>query len=234
MMPDKYRQRLRELFEPVILLPREACLPQAVSSHPDMLMCALHGSFFLSSSYYSENKALIDQISALSGLAVTPTDDIRSDTYPLDTAYNVGVGSGYIICRCESASRSIIEHSETFMDNIISVRQGYSACSCLITDTAVITSDSGIAKALGRSGIPCVLLDDSDISLPGYSKGFIGGASGYYDGKILIFGNAEGLSCFTELSAFAVNSGCTIISLSDDPNDTVTDYGGIKIFEKII
>lgn len=231
MVPDKFLSRLRDFFDPVITLPPEYSLPTPVNSHPDMIMCCLHDKLFLSEQYYLENKALIDQISSLSGLAAAPTDDIRTHVYPGDVSYNIGIGSNFIICREDAVSRSVINYSLCHGDTLVSVRQGYSACSCLITDSAVLTADCGIIIALNKHKIPSVQLNANGILLPGYNEGFIGGASGYFDKKIFIFGNAANLQCFAELSAFAQSAGYTIISLSNDQSDAVFDYGGIKIFE---
>jgi hypothetical protein len=71
---------------------------------------------------------------------------------------------------------------------IINVKQGYTKCSaCIVNNHAIITSDPSIAKALSLEKIDVLLIPPGDILLPGLNYGFIGGATGLIEDKVLAF-----------------------------------------------
>jgi hypothetical protein len=70
----------------------------------------------------------------------------------------------------------------------INVKQGYTKCStCVVTNQAVITSDTSIAKSLSLEKIDVLLIPPGDIILPGMNYGFIGGATGLVENDVLAF-----------------------------------------------
>lgn len=224
-VPEEMQKNLRQSFEDVIPLPPDDELAPPVSCHPDMIFAVLDGHMFLSARYYERNTAVIDRIAALGGLIICPEEIVRNECYPNDVAFNVAVWRDTVICRPDVTCRVLLDFSEKRGYRIVPVKQGYTGCSCLVTDAAVMTFDRGIKKSLDGAGIPCVLLRDGGIALPGYDCGFIGGAGGFHDGVSYLYGNADTLPCADQLTS----SGYRIVSLSGGP---VTDYGGIKIFKK--
>ena len=73
----------------------------------------------------------------------------------------------------------------------IKVRQGYTKCSTLcLSDSAYITDDDGIYRALKQNGFDCLKISKGIVALEGYNYGFIGGASvNLSDGRVLFFGD---------------------------------------------
>ncbi|NLH00554.1 MAG: hypothetical protein GX488_01410, partial [Clostridiales bacterium] len=60
----------------------------------------------------------------------------------------------------------------------ICVGQGYAKCAvCLVSETAAITADNGLAKTMRAAGMDVLLISSGNIELKGFSEGFIGGAS---------------------------------------------------------
>ncbi len=215
-MPEEMRSNLANFTDEVIPLPPDDDLAEPVRCHPDMVFAVLNGRLFVHRRYIQKNPATIEQIVTLGGFDLTVTDDRREARHPYDVGFNVAVWRDCFLCRPDVTSPALLDHAQSSGYRVIPLRQGYAGCSCLTTDDAVYTLDRGIAKSLGNAGIPCVLLDGT-ILLPGYNGGFLGGATGYIDGKIFLCGRA-----FPGLSSH-------VIPLADAP---VTDYGGIKFYRK--
>ncbi len=221
------RKTLRKSFAEVIPLPPDSDLAGPVRCHPDMIFAVLADRLFVSRRYFRENTAVIERIAEYGGFGIHPTEDIRNAVYPNDVTFNAAVWRDCVICRPDSTSPSLLDFAVRQGYRIVPVKQGYSACSCIVTDDAVLTSDRGIVKSLERAEIPCRLLPAGGIVLPGYSCGFPGGAGGYHDGVIYLCGDADTLPCADILRC----SGYRIVSLSPS-GSPVTDYGGIRIFQK--
>lgn len=223
-MPEEMRTRLGQRFGEVIPLPPDPDLAEPVQCHPDMIFAVLNGQMFVSGRYSALYPAVVGRIADLGGFGIVPTDDVRNARYPHDVGFNIAVWRDCVICNPSVTSPALLDHAKQSGYRIVPVKQGYTGCSCLVTDDAVHTFDRGIVKSLRREDIPCVLLEEGGISLPGYDCGFLGGACGYHDGTIVVCGNADLLPC-----AAALHNAGSVFSLSDTP---VTDYGGIKIYQR--
>lgn len=223
-MPEEMQARLGQRFGEVIPLPPDPDLAEPVQCHPDMIFAVLNGRMFVSERYSARYPAVVERISGLGRLEIVTTNDVRNARYPHDAAFNIAVWHDCVICNPSVTSHALLAHAEQSGCRIIPVKQGYTGCSCLVTDDAVCTFDRGIVKSLCREDLPCVLVEEGGISLPGYNCGFLGGACGYHSGTILVCGNADTLPCAASLHAAG-----TVFSLSDTP---VTDYGGIKIYQR--
>ena len=210
----------------VISLPADPLLDSPVASHPDMILSVIGRNLILPRAYFDANRELIHQVSAESGYSVILSDAPRSKRYPADVGMNVAVGKDYIICRADSTATEVFEVAKAAGKDIISVKQGYAGCSCIVTDAAVLTSDTGIHKTLIERGIESFYVDKGGISLPGYDVGFIGGCGGYYDGTLYFFGRLDSVECGRDVRRFAKMHGYEVRELS---GDRLTDYGGIKI-----
>ena len=226
-MPEEMRKNLRYFFTDVIPLPPDGDLAEPVRCHPDMIFAVLDGRLYVSARYFCENADVIGRIAEYGAFEIHPYDGLRNEVYPHDTAFNIAVRGDSVICRPDSTAPSLLDFAAVQGYRIVPVKQGYTGCSCVVTEDAVLTSDRGIAESLARAGIPCILLPspDGSISLPGYACGFWGGACGYHDGVIFFCGNADTLPCADDIRRL----GYRMVSLSGTP---VTDYGGIRIFEK--
>lgn len=223
-MPEEMRTRLGQRFGEIISLPPDPDLAEPVQCHPDMIFAVLNGRMFVSGRYSALYPAVVGRIADLGGFGIVPTDDARNARYPHDAGFNIAVWRDCVICNPSVTSPALLDHAEQSGYRIVPVKQGYTGCSCLVTGDAVHTFDRGIVKSLRREDIPYVLLEEGGISLPGYDCGFLGGACGYHDGTIVVCGNADLLPC-----AAALHNAGSVFSLSDTP---VTDYGGIKIYQR--
>ncbi len=212
----------------VLPLPPEMALAPPVRSHPDMILSAVGTRLLLSSAYYSENRELINEIAELSGLTVTPSSHQRGEKYPCDVGFNTAVASDFIICNKNSAASEILSEAESCGLSIVHVKQGYAACSCIVTDDIIITSDTGIHQACERARLNSALVKNTGIELPGYDVGFIGGAGGFACGTLYFYGSICGMECEDTIRRIAEHYGYRIRSLSNGP---LTDRGGIKFIK---
>lgn len=213
----------RDFF--VVPLPPDPLLDSPVASHPDMIMSVMGDCIVLPRTYYEANCEQFVPAEEM-GYHIILSDTPRSQKYPSDVGLNAAVGNDYIICRTESTSPELVELAKRTGKKIIDVKQGYAGCSCIVTGQSVLTSDTGIHRALTEQGIDSTYVDKNGIVLPGYDVGFIGGCGGYHDGTLYFFGSLNSIACGDRVKEFANSHRYKILELSETK---LTDYGGIKI-----
>ena len=72
----------------------------------------------------------------------------------------------------------------------VEVKQGYVACNLLVLDEChAITSDRALARALNQNGVDVLLIREGHVTLSPYPYGFIGGASGVFEGNVYFLGD---------------------------------------------
>ena len=170
-----------------------AAINNSTSTHPDMQFLKLDKSKAVVCDelfdYYTDK---LNDFKLLSFNKV-------GDRYPFDCLLNT------VLLKNNSIMTNL--QSEYLSDygilNQIIVKQGYVKCNvCVLNQNAVITSDSGIAKALNNYGYRVYLLPCDQIKLDGYKNGFWGGCSGLLDERTLYFnGDITKLDCFFELKS---------------------------------
>lgn len=137
-----------------------------------------------------------------------------SCNYPGDIAYNIIINNNLAIHNfkfTDSVLKEKIIHKKC-----INVSQGYTACTvCSLNEKAFITSDKGVYNTLLNNLCDVLLIDDSQILLPGYDHGFIGGASVMLSEDILaVNGKIEGHIDYDNIKAFCANYKIDVMSLS--------------------
>ncbi|MGL5634502.1 MAG: DUF6873 family GME fold protein [Sarcina sp.] len=102
--------------------------------------------------------------------------------------------------------------------HFINIKQGYAKCSCaIVNDNALITSDSGIYKALEPYPIDVLLIPSGDIELSNLPYGFIGGTCGLIsENKMAFFGNLKYHKYGLDIISFLKKYNVEYISLSDN------------------
>ncbi len=141
----------------------------AISSHPDIYMCRIKNVLVIDDSivmkpnlkerYMEELIKKSDDISAKPIIPLMKTDGDESwivfemggigYEYPDDVAYNAVSTDRFFIHNTELTSPQLLDRARNAGLNIISVRQGYTKCSCVVVgERAVITSDEGICRVL--------------------------------------------------------------------------------------
>jgi len=202
----------------VIKLPKSERLGDAVCSHPDMLMFCHRNRIIASADYCERYPYIFSDIRELSAnTEFTFTDDVFEKEYPKDALFNALVIGDKIFIKTDTASPAVIDYARGRNLKIISVKQGYPACTVLEFGKNAITADTGMAKILSSAGIDVTLISNGGISLPPYKYGFIGGACGVYKSSVYFLGDisthADGKKIFDTIKA----KGYEPISLSDEP-----------------
>jgi hypothetical protein len=154
-------------------------LNYGIAAHPDIFMCKM-GSHPESPIFFGNSE--------------TP-----KDPYPYDIMYNAACTGKYFIHNLAASDKSLLQRAKEMGMVLVDVRQGYTKCNMVVVDeTSLITSDKGIYNTLARyPDIDCLLVQPGHVSLPGFSTGFIGGASGRVGRRIVFHGN---LKCHPECS----------------------------------
>lgn len=192
-----------------------------VNSHADMLIHTVGGNRVYVSGEYEYTTELRKY-----GFCVEMIDKKLSSVYPNDVLLNIANINGNIFCNEKIYKSNLMDYYKRNANKIIFVNQGYSKCStCIITECAIITSDTSIYNAARINGFDVLKIREGFISLPGYNHGFIGGCSGLIDKNILAFtGNIKEHPDYFEIKAFAQNYNINLLSLT---NNTLNDIGGI-------
>lgn len=160
----------------IIKTTKNKYLYDAISYHPDVVMHHLGNKEILAAPNIDEKLvyALEDN-----GFKISYGERNIEKKYPFDIPYNVARFGNNAVCCIKYTDEILIGELYKRGINIIDVKQGYSKCSiCIVSDNAVITSDSGIHNTLMKNLIDCLLITPGNINLFEMNYGFIGGASG--------------------------------------------------------
>ena len=192
----------------------------ALDTHPDIQVCKISDKNVVVEpnlyNYYEKNLSKY-------GIIVKRGSTEVSKKYPYDSSYNAAVGNGKIICNFNYIDKVIKEDCGSL--EAINVNQGYTKCNVLFTRSGVITSDMGIFKSVDD---PKLIISPGNIKLDGFSYGFIGGASGYYDGSVYFLGDISTHPDYENIKKFLEKEDTRIVSLSDGG---LMDYGSLIFLE---
>ncbi len=221
----------REGFE-VILLKKDEQLPSPVSSHADMLLFSIDDKIFLSRSYASR---IINTLEILRqrGYTTIMCDSSPQSVYPYDILFNMAKVGSIVFGNMkytDSTAKKYLQDNGYSLEN---VNQGYTKCSTVIVnDRAIITADTGIAKAAKECGIEVLMIKNSSdgVKLDGYGYGFLGGACGLIGNALYFCGNISLHPCYDQILEFCTDHAIKVISLTEDP---LYDVGGILFLKSL-
>ena len=215
--PQNIRLSLEKHGYELLFIPKNPRLDEPVSAHPDMRLFILGKKVFISQEEKDELSSVTERLSR-EGYEIIPCSVSLSKKYPNDIAFNcVRVGN----CLFGNLKHIVPEILQAAKDeglSLISVKQGYTKCSTVIvSDNAVITADCSIGKACIQNGIDVLLISsaDGDILLHGYSRGFIGGASGTCGDKIYFCGDLDSHPDEKSIREFCKKHKKTAVSLGE-------------------
>lgn len=201
----------------IIQLPPDPSLPNAVDGHSDLLIFRIENYLITRKSFYKKAKDQIDLICKETRLELILSEAESGSKYPGDCGLCAAVSGDKIICREASADGEIMRLAEFLGFDIINVPQGYSKCSCaILADGAIITADRGIASVTLKSGINTLLISDGHVYLPGYSYGFIGGATGLCGDTLYFCGDIKTHPDHEAIEAFALKHKTKCVSLGHE------------------
>ena len=158
--------------------------------------------------------------------------------YPEDAVYNAAATERFFLHNTRCTSPSLLDRARNAGLEIISVRQGYTKCSCVtVGERALITADEGILRTLraynedimketGRreDTIDILPVEQGHVKLEGYDYGFLGGASGcvedviYFNGDLSQHPDCEKILSFIEERGYRARYF---------PGEELTDIGSV-------
>jgi len=181
-------------------------LARGIASHPDLFMCKL-GCSPDSPIFYGNPSA-------------------PRAPYPLDIPYNAVCTGKYFIHSLGFTDSSLMALAQKMEMILIDVPQGYTKCNVVVVDeNSLITADKGIYKACSvHPEIDCLLVNSGHVKLPGFSTGFLGGASGRVAENVLFHGSLQNHPDFTLIKSFIESKGLETIWFEEFP---LTDIGSV-------
>ena len=227
---DIIRELERLDFE-VISLSNFQRLPSPVASHADMLMFPIDNKIFLSRDYAPFCKELLERLKRNSYDIVICDCDIKNE-YPFDVCFNAARVGKNILANTKYICSDIKRYIEGSSYSLHHVKQGYTKCSTVIlSENAIITADTGIAKKASELGIDVLTVNNSHdaVLLDGYDYGFLGGACGLYDGTLYFCGDISRHPDHNKILEFCNAHGVKLYSLS---GAQLQDVGGIFFLEQ--
>ncbi len=191
--------------------------------HADMQIICIDGKVLV----LSACKALCDELENL-GVDFDVITDEFDGKYPNNILLNAKKIGNNIIGKTEHLDSSLVDYCTQNNYNLINVNQGYAACSCInVADTAVITTDPSIFKALSDTSIDVLKVSQNGIKLHGAgenTEGLIGGASVTLDdNSILFFGDITKHQDYIPIKEFCKKYNVEIRYIN---NLKLTDIGG--------
>ena len=215
---DRYTEDLKRALAAGVheIAPVRPCeaVSEPISMHADIFLCKLG----------TELKSPVFHGNA----------DLLGAQYPADVLYNAVVTERFMICNIKTVCKDIIDATKYIYPDIkiINVKQGYTKCNMVVLDDShFITEDAGIAKAIADlaekehlEGLECLLVRPGYVKLPGYDRGFIGGASGRIGNDIWFNGDISQHPDFDRIKAFIDKCGLGLRYL---PGAELTDIGSI-------
>lgn len=179
---------LKNLNYNILKIPPCANLYPAVCGHPDMLLHIVDDNTIVL--HKDIDKNFSDYLST-EFKNITFSNKSLSNNYPDDIILNA--------LNLTDVFLHLLKYTDANLLNLVSnkkkinIKQGYSKCStAVISHNAIITSDTGIARALYNENFDVLLLPPGDILLPGLDYGFIGGCCGLVEDSLLAFyGNLQ-------------------------------------------
>lgn len=198
-------------------------LYDSINGHPDILMHHVGGKLIVLAPNVYES---LGPILVKKGFAVTKGDAWLRRNYPNNVAYNVLRIGEYAFHNLKYTDRQIRLLYEKMNIKLKHVNQGYTKCTvALVNESAVITSDTKIAKEFEKFNIESLLIKPGGIKLFGLDYGFIGGSSGLISQKEIAFtGSLKGLGDYDRILEFLDKKGVSVKMLS---SKKIIDIGSI-------
>jgi hypothetical protein len=224
--PSGIKEKLSDLCFEIFSLKPDERLPLPIRSHADTLLSVVENKVFFSKEYADSCQPFTSLLISR-GYDVVKCECEVGCEYPADISFNVAIVGKYAFGKfdfvAQELKRELVDRGYTLID----VKQGYAKClTTIISDNAIITADSGIAKKASALGIDVLKVSaaESVIELDGYGYGFIGGACAMHENTLYSCGNIELHPDYEAIRDFCEAHGVALCSLSDGK---LCDLGGI-------
>lgn len=226
---DLLREPLRAQGIECLSVPNNPDVDKRLSGHVDLSILHLGGNrLFLSA--YLKGSGFAEKLEAF-GFMLSFLEKPQGTNYPEDAGLNIGLMGDHLICNPKTAAKEALEQAQRGR-RLIQTRQGYSRCAtCFVDRRALITEDMGIASCAESASLVVLRIQPCAVSLPGFSHGFLGGASFLLSAHCLAFtGNLEHHPDQDRILTFLHERNVEPVYLTDRP---LFDIGSaIPIIEK--
>jgi len=204
-----------------IACPSNLLVDERLKSHIDLSLFHLGENRFVISSYISQSY-FSDKLENIGAKIIVSDSKLKPD-YPYDASLCALSVGEELFHNLKYSDKMLIDNS---CCKKIHVNQGYAKCAvCLLSNTAAITADAGLAKAMKNEGIDVLEISSEGIELKGYNEGFIGGASLKISRDKLAFtGNLNNHPNKTDIYEFLKLHKICPVFLTDKP---VFDVGSV-------
>ena len=225
--PDIVKAVRSRGFKTIGTPPYKGLSEKPEAAHADMQIKATpEGDIFLIKNNEPFNKVVLDELPQSASCVTLTEDEIYAFSYPYCVKLNAAVVGRHVIGNLRYLDKKMTERLKALGYEFINVKQGYAGCStAVVSGSAVITSDSGVAKATAACGIDVLTISPGHIGLCKSYGGFIGGASFLADKGTLAFtGDVTRHPDYIRIESFCAAHGVKTLSLTDAP---LLDIGGI-------
>lgn len=224
-LDEKKQNKLREYGICPVETPENMSLGEYTRNHADL-------SFFYAGKnvifLYPSMKSFAEKLEKY-GFDVRFVSDKQGDKYPFDVPLNISRSGKKAIANIDTASKDVLKYLTENDFEIISVRQGYTSCSCVFADdNHLITDDESIYRKSSGKIKNVLLLKKGKVKLPGFEYGFIGGASGVISGEYVFFNGSDYV--YPDIREFLSDTEIKIVDLADGE---LFDIGSIIITDDI-
>lgn len=203
----------------VISVPTSPLFSRFEKSHADLRIHHLGGRDVM---LYKEDEILCKTLSDR-GFNVLLAERSLSGKYPECAGLNALRIGNILLCGEKSIDPALKKQAEIRNLEIVYTAQGYSRCAaCVVSDNAVITSDSSIYSAL-KDRVDVLEITKGHIRLADTYDGMIGGASFMIDKNLLAFcGDIKAHPDFKIIEKFLKKHAVDYVCLTDQ---MLTDVG---------
>lgn len=176
LIGERYRPFLEKSLkyqgiEP-LWMPDNPCFDPRLAGHADLGLLCCGKQAVASNGLHPEIVNLLTN----RGYEIKDAQGEEGAAYPGDAGLCLCDTGRYLICNPNTADPVAMRMFGR--REIIPVKQGYSRCAvCVVNEDSIITADRGIADKARSAGLDVLLIKNGSIELPGFSEGFIGGAS---------------------------------------------------------
>lgn len=223
-LSDEIKKSLEGYGIELILIEANPFLPLSLTCHADMQLVNISEGVLVYAPGVSCNTCTsLKEIGYKLIKGLTPVEK----HYPFDIAYNCAIVGNKAFLNPKFTDPLTLDLIEKAGIEIYPVKQGYAKCStCIVSEEAIITADFHIHKKAVEAGIDVLLINpQTNIVLPGYNYGFLGGACGLLSANELgFFGDINKLFNADSIIEFCKKHGKSILSLS---KSEIFDLGGL-------
>ncbi len=216
-LPPQAKENLAKYGE-ILELETSGITYDAISGHPDIFFCPTPEGLVAAPKLPAN---VIRKLQS-SGVKTIPGTAMPGKKYPKSAIYNALATEKYLIHNKKVTDDSITKACINL--EAIHVNQAYTRCNLVALGSVFVTSDAGIYKTLLQCGFDAHLFSSDDVVLQGFIHGFLGGACGVWEDKLLLCGSLKHFAEGERLRHLIKKLAYQLIELYDGPP---VDGGGI-------